>query len=229
MPDLLTSRETPDNAGAFARLSDAQLEALAALGERRPTRAGEVLYSAGELNCDFFVVLAGTVKLVEGHGTGDERTVSVHGHGRFLGDLGLFTGQTMLLTAVVEEPGEVLAVPTPRFRQYVADDPQLGDLILRVYLTRHSLLIDLGAGLRIIGSRFSPDTRRLREFAARNRLPHRCFDLEVDSEAVALLREFGISPADTPVVPHSVWYPLQQQRIRYFKKPANASGSDENL
>ncbi len=27
---------------------------------------------------------------------------------------------------------------------------------------------------------------------------------------------------DTPVVPFSTWYPLQQQRIRYFKKPAKA-------
>jgi thioredoxin reductase (NADPH) len=200
MPDLLTSTETPDSAGAFPRIRDAQIEALAALGERRTTRAGEVLYSAGEVNCDFFVVLAGTVKLVEGHGSGYERRVSVHGHGRFLGGLGLFTGQAMLLTAVVEEPGEVLAVPAPRFREYMACDPELGDLILRAYLIRHSLLIGLGTGFRIIGSRFSPDTRRLREFAARNRLPHRWIDLEEDSQAEALLREFGLSPAETPVV-----------------------------
>jgi hypothetical protein len=37
---------------------------------------------------------------------------------------------------------------------------------------------------------------------------------------------------DTPIVPFSTWYPLQQQRIRYFKKPpgqaAEAAGGDEN-
>jgi hypothetical protein len=35
---------------------------------------------------------------------------------------------------------------------------------------------------------------------------------------------------DTPVVPLSVWYPLQQQRIRYFKKPQgaeDAAGDDK--
>jgi hypothetical protein len=32
---------------------------------------------------------------------------------------------------------------------------------------------------------------------------------------------------DTPVVPFDVWYPLQQKRIRYFKKP-EAAGGDEN-
>ena len=51
-----------------------------------------------------------------------------------------------------------------------------------------------------MGSRYDPDTRRLREFAARNRLPHRWLDLERDPQAEALLRELGIGPEDTPVV-----------------------------
>ncbi len=33
---------------------------------------------------------------------------------------------------------------------------------------------------------------------------------------------------DTPVVPYETWYPLQQKRIRYFKKPAEAAAADEN-
>jgi hypothetical protein len=36
---------------------------------------------------------------------------------------------------------------------------------------------------------------------------------------------------DTPIVPFDVWYPLQQKRIRYFKKPhdqaATPGGGDE--
>jgi hypothetical protein len=32
---------------------------------------------------------------------------------------------------------------------------------------------------------------------------------------------------DTPIVPLSVWYPLQQHRIRYFKKPAAADAADD--
>jgi hypothetical protein len=34
--------------------------------------------------------------------------------------------------------------------------------------------------------------------------------------------------ADTPVVPFDTWYPLQQKRIRYFKKPEGAPAADEN-
>ena len=49
-------------------------------------------------------------------------------------------------------------------RELVARDQGIGELILRAYLIRRSILIGLGAGLRIIGSRYSPDTRRLRDF-----------------------------------------------------------------
>jgi thioredoxin reductase (NADPH) len=192
--------ETPDSAGAFPRLSEDQIQALAARGRTRSTSEGEVLYSEGDRGCDFFVVLSGLVALAESYGTRDQRVVGVHGHGRFLGGLGLLTGRAMLLTAVVREPGEVLAVPLPELYELVAKDPALGDLILRAYLIRHSVLIGLGAGLRILGSRFDPDTRRLREFAARNRIPHRWIDLEEDPTAEELLRELRIRPEDTPVV-----------------------------
>jgi thioredoxin reductase (NADPH) len=85
-------------------------------------------------------------------------------------------------------------------REIVTQDTTLGDLILRAYLIRRSILIGLGTGLKIVGSRYSPHTRRLREFAARNRLPHRWIDLETDQAAEALLRELGISPEETPIV-----------------------------
>jgi thioredoxin reductase (NADPH) len=189
--------ETPDLNGAFPRLGDEQIAALSTRGERRRTRAGEVLYREGEPVSDFIVVLEGLVAIVEGDG---ERELAVHGPGRFLGEVNLLTGQAAFLTAVVREAGAVLVVPLERLREAVAQDARLGDLIVQAYLVRRSLLIELGSGFRIVGSRYDPDTRRLREFAARNRLPHRWLDLERDPQAEALLRELGIGPEDTPVV-----------------------------
>ena len=78
--------------------------------------------------------------------------------------------------------------------------PRFGDLILRAYLLRRSILIGLGVGLRIVGSKYSQDTRRVRDFAARNRLPYRFLDLQADPSAEALLAQFGVTPQDTPVV-----------------------------
>jgi thioredoxin reductase (NADPH) len=194
------------------RLSEAQIEALAAHGYRRGTQPGEVLFREWDPSCDFFVVLAGKVAIVAGYG-GDERVISVHGPGRFLGELNLLTGETVFVTAVVREPGEVLVVPVERLRQLVTGDPLLGDLILRAYLLRRTLLIELGTGFRIVGSRFVPDTRRLRELAARNRLPHQFIDLEQDKAAEALLRRLGVRLEETPVV---IW------RDHVLRNPTNA-------
>jgi hypothetical protein len=48
-------QETPDVSGAFPRLSDAQIDALSARGERRAVEAGDVLFREGDATCDFFV------------------------------------------------------------------------------------------------------------------------------------------------------------------------------
>ncbi len=195
-----SSEETPDLQGAFPRLTDAQIAALDAQGRRRSTQPGDVLFAEGDRDCDFFVVLAGKAASVEGHGTPEERVIAVHGPGRFLGELSLLTGEGAWYSAVALDAGEVLAVPVARLRELVAGDPAFGDLVLRAYLLRRSILIGLGAGLRIVGSKYSPDTRRVRDFAARNRLPYRWLDLEADPSAEALLAEFGVTPQDTPVV-----------------------------
>ncbi len=204
--------ETPDQQGAFPRLTPDQLARLEAQGERRAVQREEILFREGE-GYDFYVMLDGLVAVVDGYGSADERVIAVHGPRRFLGELGLLTGQPAFFTAVAREPGEVLVVPVERLRALVFQDARLADLLLRAYFTRRELLIGLGTGLRIIGSRFSPDTRRLREFLTRNRLPHRWTDLEQDAGAEALLRELGIAPQETPVV---IWHG------EVLRNPANA-------
>ena len=151
------------------------------------------------MNDELFVILEGTVAIVEGYG-GTERLIGLHGRGRFLGELNLFTGQASFTTAVVREPGEVLAVPVEGLRQVVSTEPSLADLLLRACLIRRSMLIGLGSGLKIVGSRHSPDSRRLRDFVARNRLPHAWIDVEEDEAAESYLRELGVAPEEAPIV-----------------------------
>jgi thioredoxin reductase (NADPH) len=194
------SPETPDLKGAFPRLTDEQIAALAKFGRRRRVEVDDTLYREGDGNCDFFVILSGKVKIVEESGTGGAVVVGVHGPGRFLGELGMVTGQANLLTAVVSEPGEVLAVPQDRLRQVVTQDRILGDLILRALILRREILIGLGLGFRIAGSRHSSDTRRLRLFATRNRLPHHWIDLDSDQAAEDVLQNLGVTPNECPIV-----------------------------
>ena len=60
---------------------------------------------------------------VEGYGD-ENKVLSVHGPRHFLGELGLITGQSTLVSAVVQRPGEVLAAPlTNSVRSWRATPP----------------------------------------------------------------------------------------------------------
>lgn len=219
-----TLTETPDDSGAYPRLSQAQIELLGRVGTRRATQAGEVLIQEGHIDADFFAILQGNVLVVEGlHDAGDRqpaepghgtRILEVHGPGRFLGELGLVEGQPAFVSTVVAEAGEVLQISGDDLRRVLLTDAAIGETILRAYLQRRILLISAGAGIRIVGSRFSRDTLRLLEFAAANRLPHRLVDLEDDEQAQAILERAGILTSELPAVVLNV--------SQVLKNPSNA-------
>ncbi|MFY0405615.1 FAD-dependent oxidoreductase [Solicola sp. PLA-1-18] len=170
-------------------------------GDRKRLTKDTMLFCAGDRGCSLFVVLEGMVRVVdEGGPGGDQRVLAVHGPGRFVGDLSILTGQAAYVTAVAQTDAEVLEVSYDRLKAAVNHDQALGDLILRAFIARRTLHVDLGAGLRIIGSRYSASTRVLRDFASRNRIPYRWEDLEEDPEAEATLHAFDIPPDQTPVV-----------------------------
>jgi thioredoxin reductase (NADPH) len=165
----------------------------------RAVEAGEVLFAAGDPACDFFIIESGSVVIVQGAGR-EDRVVAIHGEHRFLGELSILTGQRLYLSGIVREAGEVIQVPVEKLKKIVAQDKGLSDIILSAFIARRAILIDAGAGIRLLGSRFSADTRRLREFLFRNRMPHQWIDLESDEEAAALLETLGLEPEETPVV-----------------------------
>src|SRR5918994_7290338 len=180
------------------RLRSDQIEILKRYGETRKTEVGDVLFRAGDTENDFIVVLEGEVKVGDDF-PGEWRTIGTFREGRFLGELNMLTGQAMYLTGVVSEAGEVLSITRERLKEVVTEEPNISDIILRAFLARRSYMVKKGLGLRIIGSRHSGDATRLREFAARNRVPHVWMDLEEAPRAGALLAKFGAEPSETPV------------------------------
>ena len=101
---------------------------------------------------------------------------------------------------MVRVAGEVVIVPADDLKELIAQHQALGDLILQTLFRRRDLLVGIHAGVWIVGSRHSPDTHRLREFAARNRIAHRWIDVEHDPAAHASLKGLNVDPAETPLV-----------------------------
>jgi thioredoxin reductase (NADPH) len=185
---------------AFPRLSRSQVDALRRWGRVRPIAAGDVLFKEGDRGFSFYVVLEGTIEIVE-QSRGTRHEVAVHEPGEFSGDVDMLSGRAALVTARATARGEVLELTAADLRQAVDALPEFGEIVLKAFLTRRTLLLSEGfEGIKIIGSRFSPDAHRLRDFATRNAIPFTWIDLESDEEAETLLRQFNVPASATPVV-----------------------------
>jgi thioredoxin reductase (NADPH) len=169
-------------------------------GIERDVTAGEVLFADGDETYDLIVMLDGTADLIQGYDRPEARRIAEYGRSEFLGEIGMLTGQRAYLTAVASSAGRVLAVPVAQLRVVMAHEPDLSDLILHTFLLRHSILMRRGVGLTLIGSRFDPDTRRLLEVLARNRLVSTWLDLEAAPEAEAIVQGLDLPIADLPIV-----------------------------
>ncbi|MGZ6050655.1 MAG: FAD-dependent oxidoreductase [Isosphaeraceae bacterium] len=188
---------------AFPKLNKAQMAALdrCLLTRRQHYRDGETLFKVGDRDFKFFVVKSGKVEIVDESGE-TPRTIAVQGPGEFTGDVAQLTGGPAIVNAIARGDCEVYEVSPDALRKLINDHPELGDVILQAFIARRQLLSESGefVGLRVIGSRYSRDTFRVREFLAKNRVPSTWFDLEADPQVKELLKRFGVSENDTPVV-----------------------------
>ena len=178
-----------------AILSSAQLATLAAHGEERTAEVGDILYRVGDLRYPFIAIREGEAAILDASG----REIVRHGPSGFLGELNLLSGQTVFVTAVVTKPMRYIAVDRDELRLLLFDDGALSDLLLSTFIARREALQEQSVGLEIIGPHSSEATRRLVEFAGRNRLPYVWRDPERshDPEAAALIE--GLEPQELPL------------------------------
>ena len=191
------------HAVAFPKLTEIQLTALGrcSLTQLRRFHAGEKLFAACDRDPRFFVIKSGEVEIVD-ESSERPKTVTVHGPGEFTGDVGQVTGRPAIVSAVARTEGEAYEVSPDALRELLNNHPDLSDLVMQAFIARRQLLTGSGSftGLRVIGSRYSRDTFRVRDFLSENRVPYTWFDLEVDPQVQQLLKQFGLGEADTPVV-----------------------------
>jgi thioredoxin reductase (NADPH) len=185
---------------AFPTLDDVQVATLAKFGTRRALCDGELLFKAGARTYNFFVVERGAVEIVE-HSSGEPKTVALHEVHAFGGDVSLVTGRPALISAVARGDTEVFEIAPTDIRRIMGERPVLGELLLRAFIARRELLVASDfQGLRVLGAASSRDTFRIRDFLARNQVPFTWIDVDHDPQVGDLLRSFGLSEADTPVV-----------------------------
>src|SRR5258707_7367035 len=188
---------------AFPTLDEDQIARLNSCTAAVPRsyQDGQTLFAVGDRDMKFFVVKSGEVEIVDL--SGDEpKTLTVHRKGQFTGDVSHLTGTRAVVSGIARGRCDVYEVSGDELRRVLNQCSDLSDIILQAFIARRQLLHQSPnfIGLRVIGSRYSADTCRIRDFLAKTRVLFTWVDVETDPEVDQLLKQFGITEADTPVV-----------------------------
>jgi thioredoxin reductase (NADPH) len=178
-------------------LSADQLAALAEVGETRTAAVGDVLFRVGDLRYPFIAIIEGEAAILDDHGN----EIIRHGAAGFLGEINLLSGQTVYLTAIVTQPLRYIAVDRDVLRPILFDDAPLADVLLSTFTARREALqAREGIGVEVVGPRSSEQTRRIVEFARRNRLPYTWHDPEHSHDPAIAARIASLDRAELPLV-----------------------------
>ena len=190
-----------DQAEAFPNLTGPQIARIREAGRVRKVDLGEILFEPGQTNVPFFVLLSGSLDIVQPDGISGERAIVTHHAGAFTGEMTTISNRGALARGRVSEAGEFIELDSQQLHALVARDAELNEILMRAFILRRILLLSSGYGnVVLLGSRHSPATLRLREFLTRNGHPHTYIDLDVDKDSQAMLDRFSVKVQQIPVV-----------------------------
>jgi thioredoxin reductase (NADPH) len=200
MSSQLTPLQADVRGEAFPTLTAEQINRIRPLSKVRKVEAGEILLDTGDSDVPFFVILSGTLDIVQPDRQG-ERFIVKHEAGSFTGEITMISGRLSLARGRVTAPGEFLEMSNHDLRTLVARDAELSEIFMRAFILRRVELINRGAGdVILLGSRHSAQTLRLREFLTRNGHPHTYVDLDTDTSYQDLLDHFHVTIDQIPVL-----------------------------
>ena len=184
-------------ASPSAVLSQGQLALLAEHGEERSADVGDVLFKVGDRRYPLIAIIEGEAAILDAAGA----EIIRHGPSGFLGETNLLSGQTVYLTAVVTKPMRYIAVEREELKTLLFEDGPLSDLLLSTFIARREGLQSReGVGMDIIGPQSSDATRRMVDFARRNRLPATWMDTSHAENVAAVALIDGLGDDELPLV-----------------------------
>jgi thioredoxin reductase (NADPH) len=200
MSTQLTPLSADIRGEAFPVLTAEQINRIRPLSRVRKVKAGEIVFEPGDLDISFFVLLSGSMEIVQ-PGIQGERLIVNHDAGEFTGEITMISGRRGLVRGRVTAAGEFLEMSSAQLRTLVARDAELSEIFMRAFILRRVTLINRGQGnVILMGSRHSAKTLRLREFLTRNGHPFTYVDLDTDNSSQQMLDHFQVTMEEIPVV-----------------------------
>ena len=115
----------------FPTLQPAEIDRLRRFGEKRTYTADDKLLRVGEPSPGMFVLLSGEVVVSHRNLLGQQEPIVTHGPGSFLGELAQLSGRPSLVDARATKATEALVIPSPKLRELLVAEAELGERIMR--------------------------------------------------------------------------------------------------
>ena len=183
---------------AVLKFDDEQLRIVERFAQLKSYKDGETLVAVGARAQNCHVIRSGEVEVFY-FSNGELQPLGTLTPRELL--LGGLLGGTSIVRAVAKGAVEVFEISSETLRRMIDEEPKLGNILLTVFIARSQIVRDLNLSpLQVIGSRFSADTFRIRDFFAKNRVFFSWIDIENDPNMEELFKRLKISEGDTPVV-----------------------------
>ncbi len=183
----------------FPKLSSSQIDYLRRQGKELEFKMGDVLIEDGKKNYDFFVIVEGKVDILDPYNR--DKLITTHESGEFTGDSDMLSERASIFTAVAQTNGSAIKISQMDFKQIISKNSDLNDLFIRAFILRRADLLEKHpGGMTLVGSRFSPESFKIREFLSKNHLRFTWLDLENDKTSQDILKRLNVSPEETPIL-----------------------------
>ena len=192
----------------FPELTQKQINTLKKYGGIENHKEDTRVFTLGDLQYDFFVILNGQVSIEDP--SNDNKVIVSHGKNEFSGDSGMLSNRGAQFHAIAKAGTCLLRINPKKLKEAIAEHSDISDVLLNAFLLRQeTVLNEYTGGIRLVGSGNSKETYELREFLDEKNIWYNFLDVDVSDEAQALLENFNITageltiliPSDAPVCP----------------------------
>ncbi|MEL6483315.1 MAG: cyclic nucleotide-binding domain-containing protein, partial [Bacteroidota bacterium] len=182
----------------FPELTQRQINTLKPFGKTECHEDGVRVFTLGDLQYDFFVVLDGAVVIEDPY---NQSEIVTHHKNEFTGDSGMLSNRAAQFHAVTVGNTQVLRIVPSALKQAIARHSDISDVLLNAFLLRQeSVLRDYTGGLKLVGSGVSKETYAIRDFMEKNHIWYSFLDIDTSDNAVELLENFNLTLEDLPIL-----------------------------
>lgn len=183
----------------FPELTQKQIALLKQYGDIECYPAEVRLFSLGEAEYDFFVILDGKVIIEDPYNP--ESIIIELGKNEFTGDIGTLSDRAVQFRGTAKPGSTLLRIKHNRLKEAITKHSTISDILLNTFIQRHeNQLSAYIGGIKLVGSGHSKKTYDIRDFMDKNHIPYNFLDVDTNDKAEQLLKNFDLSKSDLPIL-----------------------------